>query len=211
VPNPWLDIPPDDYVGHMSDAVVAQHQALNRILRETLEDVRPASVLVLGCSTGNGFEHIDPGATSRVVGVDINPNYLQRLRERFPGPAFALELHCTDLSDHRFEPAAFDLVHAPLVFEYVDWSNVLHGAVAALRTGGALSVVVQLRSSATPAVTPTRFTSLRSLESIFCFVDPEALVTAAVGCGLRLESRRTEHLPSAKAFEVLRLRATGVR
>jgi LmbE family N-acetylglucosaminyl deacetylase len=90
VPNPWLDIPADDYVGHMSDAVVAQHPALNRILRETLEDVRPASVLVLGCSTGNGFEHIDPGATSRVALTAVPsarpPTRAVRLR-RCPGSA----------------------------------------------------------------------------------------------------------------------------
>jgi hypothetical protein len=29
--------------------------------------------VVLGCATGNGFEHIDPLVTRRVVEIDINP------------------------------------------------------------------------------------------------------------------------------------------
>jgi hypothetical protein len=55
-------------------------------------------------------------------------------------------------------------------------------------------------------VTPTPFTTLRSLESIFGSVDPDALVAANVALGLHLEWRSTETLPSSKAFEVLRLR-----
>src|SRR5687768_15365027 len=109
--NPWLDIPPGDYVGHMRSPEVAQHQVLNRLLRDAPGSVRPRSVLVLGCSTGNGFEHVDSGVTSLVVGVDINPVYLQRLVEQFPCPAFALEVRCADLAAYTFVAEAFDLVH----------------------------------------------------------------------------------------------------
>ena len=204
--NPWLDVPVDDYVGHMSSPEVAQHQVLNRLLRDTLENVRPRSLLVLGCSTGNGLEHVDPAATSRVVGVDISPVYLQRLVERFAHPAFALDVRCADLAAFVFEPEAFDLVHAALVFEYVEWSLLLPGVVATLKSQGVLSLVSQLPSPASPPVTPTRFTSLRSLESVFRFVEPDALVAAATALGLRLESRRTQPLESGKAFEVLRFK-----
>lgn len=80
---------------------------------------------------------------------------------------------------------------------------------AALRAGGVLSVVLQLPSSSSPAVTPTAFTSLRSLESIFRFVVPDVLVTEAAAFGLAVDSRRTEPLPSGKAFEVLRFTKRG--
>ncbi len=208
--NPWLDVPADDYVGHMSSAEVAQYPVLNRLLRDTLESTRPGALLVLGCSTGNGFEHIDPTVTSRVVGVDINPVFLQRLVERFAGSTFPLEVRNSGLADCTFEQDAFDLVHAALLLEYVDWASVLPRLVVSLRARGALSVVLQLPSHTSPAVTPTRFTSLRLLESVFHFVEPEHLISHATTLGLELESRHREPLESGKAFEVLRFRKGAV-
>ena len=204
--NPWLDIHVDDYVGHMSSQEVGQSQVLNRLFWEILQNVRPRNVLVLGCSTGNGFEYIDPAVTSRVVGVDINPQYLQRLVERIRSPGFSLDLQCTDLSQYAFEPAAFDLVHAALVFEYVEWSRLLPRIADTLRFDGVLSVVLQTPSPVSPAVTPTRFTSLAALESIFGFVDPDAFIAEAAACGLPLERRRSEQLNAGKAFAVLGFR-----
>ena len=96
--NPWLDIPEADDVGHMTNPSVNQRPVLNRLLREALEKARPRAVLVLGCSTGSGLEHVDPAVTSRVAGVDLNPAFLQRLLELFPNPHFALDLTCADLS-----------------------------------------------------------------------------------------------------------------
>jgi SAM-dependent methyltransferase len=202
--NPWLDIPEVDYVGHMSSPLVNQRPVLNRLLRDALESVRPRTVLVLGCSTGNGLEHVNPKVTSRVTVVDVNPGYLLRLVERFPNPGFEVDVRCADLADFVFEPVAFDLVHAGLVLEYVEWPSLLPGLAATLRPRGVLSVVLQRPSASSPAVTPTAFTSLRSLESLFRFVEPDALVEAARGAGLTLNNRYTESLTSGKAFEVLR-------
>jgi SAM-dependent methyltransferase len=207
--NPWLDIAVDDYVGHMASPDVGQHQVLNRLFGEVLRNVRPRNVLVLGCSTGNGFEHIDPAVTSRVVGVDINPQYLQRLVEQFPNPAFNLEVRCTDLSDCAFEAAAFDLVHSALVFEYIEWPRLLPRLVQALAFHAVLSVVLQIPSHVSPAVTPTRFTSLRALESVFRFVDRDGLIREAAESGLRLEWHRSVQLKAGKTFAVLGFRKTG--
>jgi len=73
-----------------------------------------------------------------------------------------------------------------------------------LKRGGVLSLVLQLPSASSPAVTPSAFVKLQSLESLFHFVEPGALVEAARDEGLRLSSRRTEPLASGKAFAVLR-------
>ena len=124
-------------------------------------------------------------------------------------PAFTLETHCGDPTNYEFEPGSFDLVHAALVFEYVEWPGLLRRVMLALRARGVLSVVLQLPSSSSPAVTPTAFASLRSLESIFRFVVPDTLVAEGAALGLGVESRRTEPLPSGKAFEVLRFRKLG--
>jgi SAM-dependent methyltransferase len=202
--NPWLDISESDYVGHMSSPAVNQRPVLGRLLRDALDSARPEAVLVLGCSTGNGFEHVDATVTRRVTGVDLNPEYLWRLVERFPSPAFALDVRCADLAEYAFAPAAFDLVHAALVLEYVDWLPLLPRLADTLRPRGTLSVVLQRPSVSSPAVTPTAFASLGSLESVFHFVEPDVFVARASAAGLGLSHRRTEPLPSGKGFEVFR-------
>jgi SAM-dependent methyltransferase len=202
--NPWLDIPDVDYVGHMSSPTVNQRPVLSRLMGEALESVRPRTMLVLGCSTGNGLEHVNPEVTSHVTLVDLNPAYLRRLGERFPNPGFALDVRCADLADVVLDPEAFDLVHAGLVLEYIEWPLLLPHVASTLKPRGVLSVVLQLPSVSSPAVTPTTFVSLRSLEPVFRFVEPGALVEAARGEGLTVSSRRTESLPAGKAFEVLR-------
>ena len=202
--NPWLDIPEVDYVGHMSSPAVNQRPMLSQLLGDALESVRPRTLLVLGCSTGNGLEHVNPEVTSRVTVVDVNPVYLLRLGERFPNPGFELDVQCADLADAVLEREAFDLVHAALVLEYIEWPLLLPRVAAALRSWGVLSVVLQLPSPSSPAVTPTTFVSLQSLESLFRFVEPGALVEAARGEKLTLGTRRIELLATGKAFEVLR-------
>ena len=202
--NPWLDIPEADYVGHMSSPTVGQRPVLGRLLGEVLETVLPNVVLVLGGSTGNGLEHVNPTVTSRVVVVDVNPTYLIRLRERFPNPAFELDLWCGDVIEIGLGRQVFDLVHAGLIFEYVEWPVLLPRIAAALRPGGVLSVILQAPSASSPAVTPTPFTSLRKLESLFRFVEPTTLVDAARGEGLNLHARHTEALPAGKSFDGFR-------
>jgi SAM-dependent methyltransferase len=161
-------------------------------------------VLVLGGSTGNGLEHVNPTVTSRVVVVDVNPKYLLRLRERFPNPSFELDVVFGDVIDIELGRQVYDLVHAGLILEYVEWPALLPRVATALRPGGVLSVILQAPSASSPAVTPTMFTSLRKLESQFRFVEPAALVDAALGEGLNLNARHREPLPAGKSFEVLR-------
>lgn len=80
----------------------------------------------------------------------------------------------------------------------------------ALRPGGVLNIVLQAPSVLSPAVTPTTFTSLRSLESLFRFVEPSVLVEAAHGEGLSLRTRHSEALPAGKSFEVMRFMKDAV-
>ena len=67
--SPWLGIPLDEYEGHMCRADVGQLQVLNELFRRVLMEFSPKSIAVFGCSGGNGFEHIDPNVTERVVGI----------------------------------------------------------------------------------------------------------------------------------------------
>jgi len=210
--NPWLDLSEADYDGHMNSPEVGQRPILDRILREALEDVRPRALLVLGGSTGHGLESVDGSVTSRVTVVDLNQTYLDRLVVRFANPQFSLDVQCADLAEATFDSNSFDLVHAALVLEYIEWPRLLPRLAPSLRADGVLSVVLQRPSLLTPAVTPTKFSSLSSLESVFRFVEAEMLVERAREVGLTIHQRRTVPLPGGKAFDVLRFSrdASGV-
>ena len=201
--NPWLSIPAADYDGHMSSPEVRQSQYLAEVVRELIEEHAPDTLAVLGCATGNGFDVI-PRETSRVLGVDLNRDYLGILRRRYGRRITSLELICADLAD--LDPSlqalrdSFELIHCALIFEYVELSRVLPAVVPWLRRSGRLSVVLQLPAEGAGAVTKTAYPSLRTLEPIMTLVAPEDLEAAADRVGLSLESSRIDELESGKQF-----------
>ncbi len=204
--NPWLDIPETDYVGHMTSPEVGQRQALNAIFSDVLTRYPRTRLLVLGCGNGNGFEHIDPRATLEVTGIDINPRYLDTLRARHAAVPFRLTLECADLDRHPLPVARFDLVHAALVFEYLDWTAVLTRVASSLAPRGVLSVVLQEPSRSAPAVTRTAYSSLLRLESRFRFVPPTEFCEVARSAGLILDTEHRVPLPGGKNVHVVSFR-----
>lgn len=201
--NPWLDIPFADYSGHMGLPEVGQTRFLNGVFAAALREVRPRSVLHVGCAAGNGLEHVDPAVTERVLGIDVNPRFLAELHQRFPRPRFRLETRCGDVAGVVLPVGEFALVQAALVFEYLDWRALLPRLAAALGPGGVLSAVLQMPCASLPAVTPSPFASLARLEAIFAFVDPDEVAARAAFVGLGVCRRRVERLPSGKEFAVM--------
>jgi hypothetical protein len=74
--NPWLHIPLEDYERHMSHHLVGQSTLLNVLTKKYLAAIKPEDVIFLGIAGGNGLEHVDNQITQRVVGIDINQDYL---------------------------------------------------------------------------------------------------------------------------------------
>ncbi len=83
--NPWLRIPASDYEGHMGSPNVAQQSFLAQTFKESLDNHDSSTIALLGCSTGNGLEYVNNNATQRVTAIDINPEYLEILRQRYEG------------------------------------------------------------------------------------------------------------------------------
>src|SRR5271169_7263165 len=75
--NPWLNVPLSEYERHMSSVEVQQLVALSDLFAEAVRCCRPASIAVLGIAGGNGLDHVDSSTTARVVGLDVNPLYLE--------------------------------------------------------------------------------------------------------------------------------------
>jgi hypothetical protein len=124
MPNPWLSVPLAEDERHLGSPEVAQLGALSDLFAEVLARRRPPSLALLGIAAGNGLNRIDAGVTRRVVGVDVNPQYLVAVRERFcdlPG----LELHCADLAEQTLAIAPVQLVYAALLFEHAGTGRCL--------------------------------------------------------------------------------------
>src|SRR5580692_4374755 len=62
--NPWLDIPLEDYEGHMSLPAIGQAQMLADQLVLLIERERPTSIAVVGCAGGTGSVAISPWRSS---------------------------------------------------------------------------------------------------------------------------------------------------
>jgi hypothetical protein len=197
--TPWLTVPLADYEGHMNAEGVEQLAPLRDLFAAALAKTRPASVAILGVAGGNGLDAIDTALTLRIVGVDVHPEYLQAVGQRYaelPG----LELHQADLATDSLQIAPVAHVHVALVFEHAGMERCLKNALAVVAPEGWLSVVLQLPSSSEHGVSPTGYASLQALKPHFQFVEPAALTRELTSMGFSLETEQQHALPAGKAF-----------
>lgn len=185
----------------MSLPQIAQAQMLSSLLDELCVVHQPRSIALIGCAGGNGLDRLDPTCFSRVVAVDINPEYvtatLDRYGERFPH----LELITGDAQTEvvSFEPV--ELIYAALVFEYVTPLVLMERLRKLLTPGGLLATVVQLPSPSIPEISPSPYlASLERLGEIMHLTPPDELSKCAKQAGLTLAFTRQIDLPSGKSF-----------
>jgi SAM-dependent methyltransferase len=197
--NPWRSLPLDDYEGHMKSPEVGQLVVLADLFAEVLATRRPNSVAVLGVAGGNGLDRIDGEITKRVVGIDLNPVYLDVVRRRYSNLR-GLELHCIDLAEQAANVEPVDLVHAALVFEHAGVDRCLDNALSLVATGGALSVVLQLPADAAPQVGTSAYPSMQSLKSHFSLIDPTWLRQTLEVRKFQMAYDAKRALPAGKAF-----------
>jgi hypothetical protein len=197
--NPWLALPLGDYEGHMRSPDVDQLGPLSDLFSDILRRHRPASVAILGIAGGNGLADVDPSVTGRVVGLDLNPQYLDVTRQRFPDLP-GLELQCVDLATSTLAVPPVALVHAAMVFEHAGTGRCLDNALALVAPGGVFSTVLQLPSETAGAVGVTAFPAMETLAGQFAFVDPGLLQQVLTRRGWHLIYQSHLPLPSGKAF-----------
>jgi predicted TPR repeat methyltransferase len=198
--NPWLEIPLKDYEAHMSSASVGQAQYLAATLSKLVQVHRFRSVAVLGCSGGNGFDQLPPDLVERVVGVDINPEFVEAARERYNDRFDHLELLCDDILSPTCTFPPVDFVFAGLLFEYVAYASGLSAIKRFVKPSGHLSVVLQLPCETVEAVSPSPYQSLRKLRSVMKFVSPEDFRSGATAAGFTVQAANETMLASGKIF-----------
>lgn len=119
--HPWAGIPLEIYERHMSSDQVFQTQGLDRATHERLGRYPHARLLLLGIAGGNGLARVDASRVEAVYGVDVNANYLETCRSRFPALQGKLETLCMDIGESRlWDRLPFaNLIIADLIIEYV--------------------------------------------------------------------------------------------
>lgn len=196
--NPWHKIPAEDYEGHMSGENVLQLQALSKIFGNVISQTVPKSIMLLGCATGNGLEHLS--GNEKIICVDINPGYIELCRKRFSSKLPNMKLVCADLNKYDQQEELFDLVHAALIFEYIDVEPLLKKIFNWLKPGGHFSAVIQLESKITPAISETGFDSLKLLSPIHKLVNPASFRKNCMSIGFEGGKCKEVLLPGEKKF-----------
>jgi SAM-dependent methyltransferase len=198
-PNPWSVVPAADYERHMGPEGLAQLEPLSAIFQEAYAAAQPDRLLLLGCATGNGLEHVTPAVTKRIVGVDVNLQYLGVARQRFIGLGARLELYCAEAEKFRASPGSFDLVHAALLFEYLYPEPLVRRIAEWLAPEGVCSVVLQLPGGDAPPA-PTR--TLQIIEKATKLVPPDEMTRLFDHYGLPRRREKTVPLRFGKSFWV---------
>ena len=198
--TPWFDIPLEDYESHMSLPTVGQGQLIAQQMEDLVREHAPASVAVIGCAGGNGFERLVGSTVSRVVGVDINAQYVERVRERFAATLPGLELFAVDIQSGEaiFDPV--DLIYAALVFEYVDVRAAMKTLRRHCQPTGVLITLTQLPHESLGHISASPYTSLEKLEPAMRLVASDNLLCEATRAGFALHTSKTIATPAGKQF-----------
>lgn len=207
--NPWKSIPLSDYEGHMALPEIGQSTMLSGEFGKLLHDYRPKDVALIGCAGGNGFENGAKAGLSRLVGIDINSDYIERARERFSQEVVGLELYCADIEADLPTIQPVDVIFAALLFEYVDIEIALQNIKKLCKPIAILGTILQLPKAGAAAVSVSPFTSLEAVGTIMRLVPPQELREAAEAIGFASISERTIALASGKQFALQVFRMEG--
>jgi len=196
--NPWEDILLEDYENHMKLENIRQLQTLNGIINEQLYRYAVSEVAILGIAGGNGLEHIDPARIKTVYGIDINQQYLDTCKKRFPELDDTLVTKKMDLSDDGVVLPDVDLVIADLTIEYI---GITHFIAGLKKTHPAyVSCVIQQNMGGGFVSESPYAEVLSSLSDIHEDIDETDLTESMKDCGYELIFREEIPLPNSKSF-----------
>ena len=148
------------------------------------------------------MEHVDVKVTEQVFAIDINPEYLRVLSDKYQAKLPGLEILELDINTAELPVISVDLWLLALILEYVDPAVVLPKIRSTLSPQGIVVLVIQQTTSAA-FVTPTAFQSLRALRVLSKEWTLPALINILRNSGLNISELQTIILSSEKSFLVL--------
>ena len=113
-------------------------RTFRRLMKRAGVDLTGARILDAGCGSGLGLALLaDELAPSRLVGIDLMPEQIERARAR----GVAAELRVGDLTAIDEPDAAFDAVFVFGILHHVPaWRAALHELARVLEPGGVLAI-----------------------------------------------------------------------
>jgi SAM-dependent methyltransferase len=192
----------------MSLPSIDQADMLARQFELLVERVAPSSVAIIGCAGGNGLERIESERLQHIIGVDINPDYIEQARARHATRLTQLELYCADIQSDSLRFGPVGLIYAALLFEYVETPATLATLRRNCLPGGTLATLVQLPHSTRAAITPSPYGSLGALAPVMKLIAPDDLRRRAAASGFAEETSESIELHSGKQFCMQTFRAS---
>ncbi len=199
VTNPWLEIPLEDYERHMSHHLVGQSILLNSLTKKYLNSINPETAIFLGVAGGNGLEHIDNEITRSVIGIDINPAYLETASERYKHKIASLQLLNIDIAKNAETICQANFIWAALILEYTGIDKALVFCANNICKDGHLIISIQSNNNKA-SVSSTGIESVKKAGELFAIVNPEDLLDKAVVAGYKLIGREENTLPNGKSI-----------
>ena len=201
--NPWNDISLSDYENHMSLDSVYQLQTMNLAMKDQFDRFPVTSVMVFGIAGGNGLEHIDQEKFDRIYGVDINPSYLEEIRQRFRSLSGSLECICLDLASEADQLPRAQLVIANLLIEYIG-CDAFREAVAAAAPEY-VSCMIQINEDTGESwVSDSPYLHVFDcLDKVYHHIDASSITEVLAKAGFSLIDTMEYPLPNGKKLQRL--------
>ena len=195
--QPWLEIPYHDYEEHMKE--VGQSQVLNELTKNILDKYAPKTLALLGCSTGNGLEHIQKNITQTVYAIDVNPGYLEITKKKFSDKIKNIVTLNLDIEKDKLAIKNVDLFFVGLVLEYVEPKVTIKKIIKPINKNGILFIVIQ-KSKRTSFVSKSKYKSLEKLSGISNEVNEDDLNKFLRFNNMELIRREEIELTANKSF-----------
>lgn len=193
--NPWEEISLDDYENHMKLDSVQQLQTMNTMMKEQFFQYPVKSIMVLGIAGGNGLEHIN-SQFEKVYGVDINREYLEECRKRYPKLEGILELLCVDLMTDIQQLVHADLVVANLLMEYIGY-ECFQKVILKVKPQY-VSCIIQINTDTSFVSDSPYLHVFDDLDRVHHQMEEQPLIDAMKNIGYQVELQSEGPLPNGK-------------
>lgn len=194
--NPWEEIPLSDYENHMKLESVQQLQTMNRMMKRQFALCGSGSAMILGIAGGNGLEHVVHTNLKRIYGVDINSDYLEYCKERYPQLKGILECICADLTLPEVMLPHADLLIANLLIEYIGYE--CFSRVVSRVKPEQVSCIIQINVDDSFVSDSPYLHAFDGLDRVHHQMQEDELTEAMKSIGYSLTDKSEEDLPNGK-------------
>ena len=207
--NPWADISVDAYNAHMGHPEVGQSAVLSEMTGEQLRAAaamidNPRVIAILGVTDGNGVEHAADIQFEKLIGVDVNDDFLHACRAKFPSQGGRYAFRNVDLvSDKARAVAALgeaNIFILNLVIEHIGLSVTTDLFSSLPQKKRFVSCVIQENRDGSVASKSGHEHAFSEIVPLVREVSPVSLIEAMEGIGYALVNTCDRTLANGKIF-----------